>query len=963
MLSRAREKGLDADGLRALGEPSTTCRSSWRPGCSSSSTSTILDSQGATDYADLIRRAAIEAEAHRDELRARFTPRVRRRVPGHRPRSGRAAARARRRRPQPGRGRRPAPVDLRVPRRRRARHPRLPGRVPDRATARPPRSWRCAAPAGSGRGCCVRRRPGRRPAAAAGRIDAEAREAFLVAGGACPGRRATAGSRSLTFDTERAEAEHLADLLRRAHLEDGIAWDEMAVLVRSGRTRSRRCAARWRGRRAGRGGADEVPLVRDPAVLPLLDALRAVVNLDNDDPEHVDYIDAGRAEALLLSPLGGLDAGDVRRLGRALRAREKARADGRDGRRARPASWSGAPCVEDGFLDGLDGPEVERARRAWPRCCPTRARTLADGAARRGGALDAVVAAPAGRERLRRAVERRGGGPPRPPRPGLGRARCSRRAPGPRSSATTPGSRDFLATLVAQEIPADTLAERGVRGAAVRLLTAHRSKGLEWRLVVVAHVQQEGWPDLRRRVDPAPGRPDRRRRRASLPPVTARELLLEERRLFYVACTRARQRLVVTAVASPDDEGEQPSRFLDELGVDRRAPCRAGRRGRCRWPAWSPSCAAPSPTPTSRLRCGRPPPAGWLGWRRGASTAAAGAAGRPGELVGHPRRSRVRSRRCATPTQPVPISASVLESVAGLPDAVVPRARGRRGRARPPVGQLGQLVHALAERVAAASSTGRRSTTLMAQVDAVWDRLEFRTPWSQRARARAGSARRWPGSSHWHTPPTRAAARHRAARSRRSSSCPTASRSCSPATPTGSSSTPTAGWWSVDLKTGRTAPSGQVGREPTSSSRSTSTPSTAAPSTSSPAGRARAAAPSWSSSASTTTPRRVVQAQPAHARRRARARRPARRCSARTARCCAPRTFPAVAGEHCRDCAFVADLPDQERRVGDRPVTSHAPTRASVDTPEDLQRLMRRRLPPERRSSGRRSPRRSRRPW
>ena len=61
------------------------------------------------------------------------------------------------------------------------------------------------------------------------------------------------------------------------------------------------------------------------------------------------------------------------------------------------------------------------------------------------------------------------------------------------------GVRNFLATLVAQQIPADTLAERGVRGAAVRLLTAHRSKGLEWRLVVVAHVQAEAWPDLRRR--------------------------------------------------------------------------------------------------------------------------------------------------------------------------------------------------------------------------------------------------------------------------------------------------------------------------------------------------------------------------------------------------------------------------------------------------------------------------------
>ena len=65
----------------------------------------------------------------------------------------------------------------------------------------------------------------------------------------------------------------------------------------------------------------------------------------------------------------------------------------------------------------------------------------------------------------------------------------------------------FLSTLRAQEIPADTLAERGVRGEAVRLLTAHRSKGLEWRVVVVAHVQEEELARPAASLDPAAGRP------------------------------------------------------------------------------------------------------------------------------------------------------------------------------------------------------------------------------------------------------------------------------------------------------------------------------------------------------------------------------------------------------------------------------------------------------------------------
>ena len=60
----------------------------------------------------------------------------------------------------------------------------------------------------------------------------------------------------------------------------------------------------------------------------------------------------------------------------------------------------------------------------------------------------------------------------------------------------------------------------------------------------------------------------RRRPAACGSRLTSSELLADERRLFYVACTRARRRLVVTAVSSSDDTGERPSRFLAELGVD-----------------------------------------------------------------------------------------------------------------------------------------------------------------------------------------------------------------------------------------------------------------------------------------------------------------------------------------------------------------------------------------------------------
>ena len=57
------------------------------------------------------------------------------------------------------------------------------------------------------------------------------------------GRRRAAGSRSYTYPTAGAELDNIADLLRRAHLEDGVPWGEMAVLVRAGgRSHPRRCA-------------------------------------------------------------------------------------------------------------------------------------------------------------------------------------------------------------------------------------------------------------------------------------------------------------------------------------------------------------------------------------------------------------------------------------------------------------------------------------------------------------------------------------------------------------------------------------------------------------------------------------------------------------------------------------------------------------------------------------------------
>ena len=335
VLGRAREKGLDAGVLRALGAehdlPEFVAAGWFLEHYLQN-----LDAQGATDYADLIRRAVIEATDHQSELRAQFQHvfvdeyqdtdpgqvRLLRALAGDGanltvvgdPHQSIYAFRGAEVRgildfPDQFRDRAGQPGAVRALSRVRRFGPRV-LLASQRVAARIPLT---------------------------GTIDAQARSVF-----ASPESTLTGGRdrvEVLTYDTERAEVERVADLLRRAHLEDGVPWSEMAVLVRSGRT----SIPVLRRGLAGAGvpvevASDETPLVREPAVRPLLDALRAVVNLDNDDPDDADYLDPVAAEGLLVSPMVGLDATDVRTLSRSLRERDKQLAL-EEGRPPRPSPY------------------------------------------------------------------------------------------------------------------------------------------------------------------------------------------------------------------------------------------------------------------------------------------------------------------------------------------------------------------------------------------------------------------------------------------------------------------------------------------------------------------------------------------------------------------------------------------------------------------------------------------------
>lgn len=308
------------------------------------------------------------------------------------------------------------------------------------------------------------------------------------------------------------------------------------------------------------------------------------------------------ALALLASPLGGMDTADLRRLGRALRDEERAA-----GNRLPPSSDTllALALAQPERLVAHDPAYARGAQRLGALL--RKARELLEGGGTAEEALWELWDGTPWPGRLERAALR-GGAAGRNADRDLD-AVCALFDAAARAEERTGGrgALNFLEELDAQDIAADTLGRRAVRPDAVRLMTAHRSKGLEWRLVVVAGVQEGLWPDLRRRGSLLEA--DRIGRDGLAEPLSPGALLTEERRLFYVAATRARERLVVTAVKAPADDGDQPSRFLAELGVEP-GTSPAAPAAPSPSPRSSPSCAPPPSTRTRPPPCATRPPAG-----------------------------------------------------------------------------------------------------------------------------------------------------------------------------------------------------------------------------------------------------------------------------------------------------------------------------------------------------------------
>ncbi|GAC56380.1 putative ATP-dependent DNA helicase [Gordonia hirsuta DSM 44140 = NBRC 16056] len=362
------------------------------------------------------------------------------------------------------------------------------------------------------------------------------------------------------FSSPAKEATAVADLLRRAHLFDGVPWQEMAVIVRS----VPRALPALRRAFSSAG----VPVVTPTSDLPL-HRQRAVeaMSLALAAASSTEPLEAEQVLTLLSGPIGAADPGRLRRLRRGIR------------RVHEDQKLLDAPDSLSTLASLLADPE--RAAPYLAELSDFEAEPLTRTLAVVGAARDADRAGVGVEETLWRAWQRSG----------LERTWLARSLRGDRSGQQADRDLDaMLALFEAAAAYTDNLPAGGLDGFlhylgqlqipresrtptagvdAVQLLSAHSAAGREWEVVAVAGVLDGLWPSLRSRgsvlgtpalVDLLDGIDAE-----ALDTVSrGAQLVADERRLLLVACTRARSELLITAVE--DGTGDaSPSRFIPEI--------------------------------------------------------------------------------------------------------------------------------------------------------------------------------------------------------------------------------------------------------------------------------------------------------------------------------------------------------------------------------------------------------------
>lgn len=377
-----------------------------------------------------------------------------------------------------------------------------------------------------------------------------------------------------TLPSAAKEAALIADTMRRAHLDDGMPWSDMAVVVRS----VPRTIAPLRRALQSAGvpivtPASEIPVHRQHGAVGLLLVLRAIVD---------ESFDGEDALALLSGPIGGADPVSLRRLRRGIRRIELSSGGERDSAEllraviveaAQPADSDDSDASarhSARFVTALSDVESAPLRKVVGVVRKASARRVR-------GVEDVLWAAwqASGLERRWAASSTRGGST------GAQADRDLDAVVALFDSAASyvdrlpqAGLAGFVDYISGQQISTSNSIRSTVQPDAVTVLSAHSAAGREWELVAVAGVQEGLWPGLRSRgsllgtealVDLAAGIADAGELIDDKLSKTA-PLLAAERKLFLVACSRARSVLLVTAVdSSTGDTDLVRSRFIDEL--------------------------------------------------------------------------------------------------------------------------------------------------------------------------------------------------------------------------------------------------------------------------------------------------------------------------------------------------------------------------------------------------------------
>ena len=363
-------------------------------------------------------------------------------------------------------------------------------------------------------------------------------------------------------------ANYIAHAFRSAHLRDGIAWSQMAVILRSpGAGVSAISRAFALNNIPIQIDSDAQALGENPAIKPILTIAQIALGNIKLIPSNWDLI-----EEVLFSEFGGADALSLRQmridLGKLREPGDEAKPstqiileiiDNNDA----PLPWEqllslkriadviaearkvvrmnskGSSSVDISDLiwtiwSTAKNYEGDSLANTW------RNRALKGGM--RGAAadrdLDAVITL---FESARRFAERMPGSDPQL----------------------------FLDQLLSESIQSDAIAARGQRGEVVSVMTVHSAKGLEWDLVAITGLQEGIWPNLKARgsllgserlVESERTQATARR---EIEASAASALVEDERRLLKVAVSRAKAALVITAYSKEDDS--EPSQYFEEL--------------------------------------------------------------------------------------------------------------------------------------------------------------------------------------------------------------------------------------------------------------------------------------------------------------------------------------------------------------------------------------------------------------